>query len=55
MRILARRMICIQSQEEELGAVASALVTDLQIMTTVQRQSVWVCNRSQAFTEIISV
>ena len=32
MRILARRMICIQSQEEELGAVASALVTDLQIM-----------------------
>ena len=37
-----------------MGAVASALVTDLQMMTTVQRQSVWVCNRSQAFIEIIS-
>ena len=57
MRILSRRIrfasFC-HSQEEELGAVASALATDLQIMTTVQRRSVWVRNRSQAFTEIIS-
>ena len=57
MRILSRRRrfasFC-HSQEEELGAVASALATDLQIMTTVQRRSVWVRNRSQAFTEIIS-
>ena len=58
MRILARRIrfaSFFQSQEEHLGAVASALATDVQIMTTVQRRSVWVRNRSQAFTEIISL
>ena len=58
MRILASRIrfasFC-QSQEEHLGPVASALATDLQIMTTVQRRSVWVRNRSHAFTEIFSL
>ena len=57
MCILATRIrfasFC-QNQEEELGAIASSLVTDLQITTMVQCQSVWVCNRSQAFTEIVS-
>ena len=57
MRILARRIrfaSFLPQSGGRIGAVASALATDLQIMNTVQRRSVWVRNRSQAFTEIIS-
>ena len=56
-RKLARRIRSesfYRTQEEELGAVVSALTTDLLMTTTVQRRSVWVRNRSQAFVDIIS-
>ena len=43
-----------QRQEEELGTVVTALTMDLLMMTTVQCRSIWVCNRSQPFTELIS-
>ena len=36
-----------------MGAVVTALAADLLMMTTMQRRSIWVRNRSQAFTDII--
>ena len=52
-RVLARRIRSesfYQTQEEELGAVVWALATDLLMMTTVQRRSVWCAKEAKHLT-----
>ena len=39
-------------EEDDLCEIVSAIVTNRIIGSTLQRRSVWVRNRSQAFTEI---